>query len=90
MEWWFFWLVLAGVIGAVAAARNRSGFGWFVIAVLISPLLAGLVLALLGRGDAGVVAVTAATHRQCTECREWVRRDARLCKHCRSKLDPIT
>lgn len=90
MELWIFWLVLAGVIGVVATARNRSGFGWFVLAVLISPLLAGLLLALLGRGDDGARAVTAATHRNCPECKEVVRRDARLCKHCHSKIEPIS
>jgi hypothetical protein len=41
------WLVLPAVIGAVAGARGRSGFGWFLLAVLVSPLIAGLILAVL-------------------------------------------
>lgn len=34
------WTCLALVVGAVAKTRERSGFGWFVLAFLISPLLA--------------------------------------------------
>lgn len=89
MVLWGFWLVAAMAVGVVAATRNRSGFAWFVIAAVLSPLLAILLLLALRRGDDGAVAYTAQTHRHCPECREIVRADARLCKHCGSKIDPI-
>jgi hypothetical protein len=41
------WLVIAIVVGAAAGARGRSTVGWFLLSVLISPLLAGLLLAIL-------------------------------------------
>jgi YD repeat-containing protein len=43
------WIVFAIAV-SIAATRHyqRSGFGWFVLAVLISPLLAWLLLLLLG------------------------------------------
>jgi hypothetical protein len=90
MELMVVWLVAAVVVGAVAASRNRSGFIWFMLAIVISPVLAGLLLAVLKRGDSGATAYTADTHRNCPECREVIRVDARLCKHCGSKVDPIT
>lgn len=38
------WLILAIAIGAAAGQRGRSGAGWFLLAVIISPLIAGLLL----------------------------------------------
>jgi hypothetical protein len=40
------WFVLAFVIGVVAERRGRSGFGW-LLAILLSPLIAGILLAVL-------------------------------------------
>jgi len=40
------WLVICGVVGAFASNKGRSGFGWFLLAFLISPLLGGLILAM--------------------------------------------
>lgn len=42
------WLVLAAVIAAMASNRGRSGFGWFLLAVVTSPVLAALFLAAAG------------------------------------------
>ena len=39
------WFVLAFVIGVAAERRGRSGFGWFLVALLLSPLIAGILLA---------------------------------------------
>ena len=41
-----FWLIAAIVVAIAADARGRSGIGWFVIAVFLSPLI-GLVLVLV-------------------------------------------
>jgi len=40
-----FWLAFAIAVGIAASSRGRSGLGWFILAVLISPLLAGIFLA---------------------------------------------
>ena len=39
-----FWLILAVVVGAAAHARGRDGGAWFVLAIVISPLIAVLML----------------------------------------------
>jgi hypothetical protein len=39
-----FWLILAIIVGAAANARGRSGAGWFILAVVVSPLIAVLML----------------------------------------------
>lgn len=35
MEYLFFWVVLTALIGIIASNRGRSGFGWFIIALLL-------------------------------------------------------
>src|SRR5580704_9440312 len=41
----FIWLALAAIIGVAASNhRNRDGFAWFALAVIVSPLIAGLLL----------------------------------------------
>jgi hypothetical protein len=44
--WFVFWLAFSVIVGVFASQRrNRSGFGWFVLALLISPVLAFLLCA---------------------------------------------
>jgi len=38
------WLVFSIVIGSLGGNRGRSGLGWGVLAAMISPLLAGIIL----------------------------------------------
>jgi hypothetical protein len=38
------WVFLAIVVGVAASSRARDGTGWFFLAVIISPLFAGLLL----------------------------------------------
>jgi uncharacterized membrane-anchored protein len=40
----FFWIAFAVIVGVAANTRGRDGAGWGFLAILISPLLAGLLL----------------------------------------------
>lgn len=86
-----FWLLFAVVTGIAASARGRNGIGWFLLAVLLSPLI-GLLLVLVlpsqRTAHLDPAAPTADTHTRCPDCRELVRLDARKCKHCGSALEP--
>lgn len=47
------WVICAALIGSIASKRGRSGFAWFLLAVIISPILALLfVLASTDRSPA--------------------------------------
>lgn len=48
----FFYFGFACVCGALANTRGRNGFGWFVLALLISPILAAAFLLALPKRDA--------------------------------------
>ena len=49
MEFVVLWFAIAIIVGIAADTRGRNGFGWFTIAVLLSPLIAGLLLLALPR-----------------------------------------
>jgi hypothetical protein len=87
MEYGLLWFGLSFVVAVYAARRGRSGTGWFILSVLISPLLAGLLCLAVGsnKEDDGP---NPDTHVKCPDCRELVLRDARRCKHCGCTLIP--
>jgi hypothetical protein len=49
MELFLFWLILSIVVGVFAGSKNRSGFGWFVLSLFISPIITLILLAVLPR-----------------------------------------
>jgi hypothetical protein len=69
-----FWLGAAAVVAVGANTRGRDSTGWFLLAILISPLLAGLFLIALPRGTRG--------QRKCPSCAEYIKTEATVCKHC--------
>ena len=44
MEIFLGYIVLCFVVAAIATNRGRSGFGFFVLSALLSPIIGGLVL----------------------------------------------
>jgi hypothetical protein len=77
-----FWLVLGALIGAAAAQRKGfSTLGGVIGGSLLGPL-AILMFAVSGvsSGDRA---------RKCPHCAEWVKAEAKVCKHCRGDL-PLT
>ncbi|MPM60000.1 hypothetical protein SDC9_106846 [bioreactor metagenome] len=95
MELFLGWLVLSVLVGVWASKKGRSGFGAFLIACLLSPLIGAIIVALMAPGGVAAMPkdefgnpITPETHVKCPDCRELVRRDARKCKHCGASLIP--
>lgn len=42
-----FWLLLSAVVAVAANTRGRSALVWFVLALIVSPLIAGLLVCAL-------------------------------------------
>ena len=103
MEIFFFWLLFSVFIGIGASARWRSGFGWFLLSVIISPVLALILLALMPSlarpvdpsSGLPLAAISPGPNpsgedlRKCPECAELIKREARKCKHCGSQVEPL-
>lgn len=80
MEIALIWLALSVLAGVVASSKGRSGFGYFMLSVVLSPLIGLLAAALMSaRGGA------AADNREripCPQCAEMVIDAAVACPHC--------
>lgn len=82
------WLFFSICVGALAQHFGRSGGGYGLLALLISPLLALAVLLAAGRSRKGIEdnALASGAMRKCPHCAELVRAEATLCRYCRSEL----
>ena len=76
-----FLLAVAGLIGAILAARKgRNPAVWFILCA-IAPLVIAVIAVLPARPARGFT-------KKCRYCSEIIKEDAQLCKHCH-KQQPI-
>lgn len=93
MEWVFVWCVASVGVGLAATPRGRGSGSWFLIALVISPLLAILLLLALPTKDEAERTRArkngeAGEFRKCPRCAEVVRREAVVCRFCHADLVP--
>jgi hypothetical protein len=88
VEFLVVWLVAAAAVGFYAMSKNRTAFGWFVVAVVISPLIAWVILLVLQpvKKETGPYAWDL---RACPHCAEKILRQAKVCKHCGRDVPPL-
>lgn len=82
------WLILAILVGVYANTKGRSGLGFFLIAVILSPLV-GFIIALVISPVKEVIeanAIQSGDMKKCPDCAELVKAEAKICKHCRAEL----
>ncbi len=85
------WFVLSVFCGVYASSKGRSGFGFFFLAFLLSPII-GFIGALIAAPIQSKIeqqAINSGDLRKCPMCAELVKYEAKLCKHCGSKLGSI-
>lgn len=82
------WLAFAFLVGAFAQHRGRSGGGWGLLALLLSPLLVFIILLAIGPNHEGIEAdaIASGEMRKCPHCAELVKAEAKLCRYCHSEL----
>jgi uncharacterized membrane protein YhdT len=97
MSLFLVWFAFAFIVGIFASSRGRSGFGWFLLAAIFSPLLAFIVCAVMENlrdtqaKQASIENLPSEkTHVRCAQCAEFVLPQAKVCKHCGSALTPVT
>lgn len=89
MEIMLLWLVLAVVVGIVAGARGRNGFGYFLLSIVLSPLI-GLILAIALPNRLPQIERQRelALSKKCPHCAEMVKLEAKVCRFCGHELQP--
>jgi hypothetical protein len=78
MELFILWIVCGIAAAAVASSKNRSGAGWFFLGMLLGPF-ALLMVGFMPKLEPEVVRVDT---RKCPFCAEFIKPEAKVCKHC--------
>jgi hypothetical protein len=80
------WIGCAVLCWVVANSKARLAGLWFLIGLLLGPfaLIAVGFMPAVRRAEGP----TPRTHVKCPDCREYVLKDASICKHCRCSLVP--
>jgi hypothetical protein len=79
MEWFLAWLIFSILAGVYADNLGRSGIGWAFLGMILSPLVALIVLLIIGQSEDGMVGNGM---KKCPYCAELIRDEAIKCKHC--------
>ena len=74
MAFFFFWFVFALLVGLFANSRGLSGFLFFVISCIVSPLSGFILVLIAGYG------------RKCTRCMKGIDKVATICPYCRTEF----
>ncbi|MCS7485661.1 hypothetical protein UA24_04015 [Marinomonas sp. BSi20414] len=83
------WIVFSILVGLLASSKGRSGFLFFFLALILSPVI-GLIIALVMPKNNELVearAIETGGMRKCPSCAELVKSEAKICKHCQSDLN---
>ncbi len=88
------WIFFAFLVGVAASKYGKSGFLWFVISIIVSPLVASIALIVFllpSKDKATTGSIAAVDHpllnKQCPSCAEVIKLEALKCKHCGAEFD---
>ena len=85
----FFWLLFSVIVGWFAHQKGRSGIAFFLISIVISPMI-GLIVVLIIKPSGEVMEqrmLLSGEGKTCPFCAEVVRAEALICKHCGKDID---
>lgn len=84
--------LLAALVGKAAEKKGRSNTAWFLIALFLGLVIPAIIVAVMApltpeNQPTGPSTDTPVTEtKKCPMCAEWVKAEARKCKHCGSAL----
>lgn len=78
----FLIIIFSFAVATAANSRNRSFFGWLLIAFLISPILAAILLFILPKAKGAIEEECEIDTKNCPRCAESVKINALVCRYC--------
>ena len=89
--WIILWLILSILVASYANSKGRSGIGYFLLSMILTPVL-GLIITIAVEPDIDKLeerAILAGKRRKCPYCAELVKNEARICRHCGKEIAKI-